>query len=88
MAGALAKVAMHAPAVPVIANVKAAPLSDPAAIRESLVAQVTGTVRWRECVAHMASQGVTLFVELGPARCSRALPRRTPRSPGHRHRHT
>lgn len=65
MAGALAKVAMHAPAVPVIANVKAAPLSDPAAIRESLVAQVTGTVRWRECVAHMASQGVTLFVELG-----------------------
>ncbi len=65
MAGALARVAMQAPAVPVIANVKAAPLNDPAAIRESLVAQVTGTVRWRECVAHMASQGVTLFVELG-----------------------
>ena len=65
MAGALAKVAMQAPVVPVIANVKAAPLNDPAAIRESLVAQVTGTVRWRECVAHMASQGVTLFVELG-----------------------
>jgi [acyl-carrier-protein] S-malonyltransferase len=65
MAEALGKVAMHAPAVPVIANVKAAPLSDPAAIRASLVAQVTGTVRWRECVAHMAAQGVTLFVELG-----------------------
>ncbi len=59
------QVAMHAPSVPVIANVKAGPLTDPAAIRESLVAQVTGTVRWRECVAHMAAEGVTLFVELG-----------------------
>jgi [acyl-carrier-protein] S-malonyltransferase len=65
MADALSKVAMKAPSVPVIANVKAGPLTDPAAIRESLVAQVTGTVRWRECVAHMASQGVKLFVELG-----------------------
>jgi [acyl-carrier-protein] S-malonyltransferase len=65
MAQALGKVGMHAPAVPVIANVKAAPLSDVAAIRDSLVAQVTGTVRWRECVAHMAAQGVTLFIELG-----------------------
>lgn len=65
MAEALSKVTMNAPVVPVIANVKAGPLSDPAAIRDSLVAQVTGTVRWRECVAHMAAQGVTLFVELG-----------------------
>ena len=65
MAEALEKVQMHAPAVPVIANVKAGPLTDPAAIRDSLVAQVTRTVRWRECVAHMAAQGVTLFVELG-----------------------
>mgnify|MGYP001220239215 CR=1 FL=1 len=65
MAEALSKVRMNAPVVPVIANVKAGPLTDPAAIRDSLVAQVTGTVRWRECVAHMAAQGVTLFVELG-----------------------
>lgn len=65
MAEALSKVKMNAPVVPVIANVKAGPLTDPAAIRDSLVAQVTGTVRWRECVAHMAAQGVTLFVELG-----------------------
>jgi [acyl-carrier-protein] S-malonyltransferase len=65
MAQALGKVGMHAPVVPVIANVKAAPLSDAATIRDSLVAQVTGTVRWRECVAHMAAQGVTLFAELG-----------------------
>jgi [acyl-carrier-protein] S-malonyltransferase len=65
MADALAKVAMKAPVVPVIANVGAAPLSDPAAIRASLVAQVTGTVRWRECVAYMAAQGVTRFYEIG-----------------------
>ena len=38
---------------------------EPAEIRARLVEQVTGTVRWRECVAHMAAQGVTLFVELG-----------------------
>ncbi len=65
MAKALAEVTMHAPAVPVIANVKAGPLTDAAAIRAALVEQVTGTVRWRECVAHMTASGVTLFVELG-----------------------
>ena len=65
MAEALAKVTMHAPAVPVVANVGAAPLIDPQAIRDSLVAQVTGTVRWRECVAFMAAQGVTRFYEIG-----------------------
>jgi [acyl-carrier-protein] S-malonyltransferase len=65
MADALSKVAMKAPVVPVVANVGAAPLTDPAAIRASLVAQVTGTVRWRECVGWMASQGVTRFYEIG-----------------------
>jgi len=65
MADALSKVAMNAPAVPVIANVMAGPLSDPAAIRQSLVKQVTGTVRWRECVGYMAQHGVTTFWELG-----------------------
>ncbi|MFT3988942.1 ACP S-malonyltransferase [Aestuariivirga sp.] len=65
MAEALSKVTMNAPSVPVIANVIAGPLSDPAAIRESLVRQVTGTVRWRECVGYMAQHGVTTFCELG-----------------------
>ena len=65
MADALAKVAMAAPAVPVVANVGAAPLSDPDAIRRSLVAQVTGTVRWRECVGYMAAEGVNRFYEIG-----------------------
>ena len=65
MADALSKVTMNAPVVPVVANVGAAPLTDPAAIRQSLVAQVTGTVRWRECVGFMATQGVTRFYEIG-----------------------
>jgi [acyl-carrier-protein] S-malonyltransferase len=65
MAEALTRVTMNAPVVPVVANVGAAPLTDPAAIRDSLVAQVTGTVRWRECVGFMAAQGVTRFYEVG-----------------------
>ncbi len=65
MAAALAAVTMNAPVVPVVANVGAEPLSDPVAIRASLVHQVTGTVRWRECVAYMAAQGVDRFCEIG-----------------------
>ena len=65
MADALSKVTMNAPVVPVVANVGAAPLTDPVQIRESLVAQVTGTVRWRECVGFMAGHGVTRFYEIG-----------------------
>ncbi|PZU85891.1 MAG: [acyl-carrier-protein] S-malonyltransferase [Chelatococcus sp.] len=76
MAEALAKVAMRAPVVPVVANVGAAPLSDPAAIRDSLVAQVTGTVRWRECVAAMAAAGVTDFVEAGSGKVLAGLVKR------------
>jgi len=65
MAEALAKVDMQAPVVPVIANVVAGPITDPAAIRAKLVEQVTGTVRWRECVAYMAAHDVKMFVEVG-----------------------
>jgi [acyl-carrier-protein] S-malonyltransferase len=65
MKEALAAVSMKTPSVPLIANVMAGPLSDPAEIRASLVKQVTGTVRWRECVAYMAAHGVTRFCELG-----------------------
>jgi [acyl-carrier-protein] S-malonyltransferase len=76
MRAALADVAMHAPAVPVMANVGAAPLSDVEAIRASLVAQVTGTVRWRECVEAMAAAGVDRFVELGSGKVLAGLVKR------------
>jgi len=65
MAAALADVAIRAPAVPLYANVTASPVTAPAEIRDLLVAQVTGMVRWRESVANMAAAGVTHFVELG-----------------------
>ena len=65
MAAALQTVTMHAPAVPVIANVVAGPISDVADIRRRLVEQVTGTVRWRECVGYMTAQGVNVFCEIG-----------------------
>jgi [acyl-carrier-protein] S-malonyltransferase len=66
MREALTSVAMKAPVVPVVANVTARPVSDPAEIKGLLVDQVCGRVRWRECVQWMASEGgVTKFVETG-----------------------
>jgi len=76
MAQALGKVSVKAPAVPVVANVLAKPVSDPAEIVRALVAQVTGTVRWRECVAFMASQGVTKFYEIGAGKVLSGLVKR------------
>jgi [acyl-carrier-protein] S-malonyltransferase len=65
MADALARAAVRAPLVPVYANVTAAPASAPDEIRDLLVRQVTGTVRWRASVEAMWAIGVTDFVELG-----------------------
>ena len=65
MAEALAAVTLRGPVVPVYANVTAAPVADPDRIRDLLVRQVTGMVRWRESVLAMAEAGVSDFVELG-----------------------
>jgi len=65
MATALAAAPLHAPSVPLVANVTASVVSDPDVIRRLLVEQVCGTVRWRESVLAMAALGVTGFVELG-----------------------
>ncbi len=76
MADALAKVEMALPAVPVVANVTARPVTDPAAIRDLLVAQVTGTVRWREGVLAMKEMGVATLVELGAGKVLSGLAKR------------
>ena len=76
MAQALAEVAVKPPAVPVVANVLARPISDPAEIVRALVEQVTGTVRWRESVAFMAAQGVTTFYEVGAGKVLSGLVKR------------
>ena len=76
MAEALGKTDVKAPAVPVVANVLAQPISEPAEIVRRLVEQVTGTVRWRECAAYMAGQGVTTFYEVGAGKVLTGLLKR------------
>ena len=76
MAEALAKVEIKVPAVPLIANVLAAPITDPAEIKRRLVEQVTATVRWRECVARMAADGVTTIYEIGSGKVLAGLAKR------------
>jgi [acyl-carrier-protein] S-malonyltransferase len=80
MADALGKVAMHVPKVPVMANVTASQVSDPAEIRRRLVEQVTGTVRWRECMLAMAAAGVTDFYEIGAGKVLSGLAGRIDKS--------
>jgi [acyl-carrier-protein] S-malonyltransferase len=76
MAEALATTTVNPPAVPLIANVTAAPITEPAEIKRRLVEQVTGTVRWRESVAAMAAAGVTDIVELGAGKVLAGLAKR------------
>lgn len=77
MSKALARIEIKAPAVPLIANVTAEPTTDPSAIRQQLVEQVTGQVRWRESALFMAAQGVDLFVEAGAGKVLTVMNRRT-----------
>ena len=76
MAAALAEVSIEAPIVPLVGNVSASAGSDPTAIRNALVAQVTGTVRWRESVEWMVGQGVKQFIEVGSGKVLTGLVKR------------
>jgi [acyl-carrier-protein] S-malonyltransferase len=76
MAEALAKVSIKPPVVPLVANVLARPITDPADIVRHLVEQVTGTVRWRESILFMAQAGVTSFYEVGAGRVLTGLIKR------------
>jgi [acyl-carrier-protein] S-malonyltransferase len=76
MAAALAGVTVKSPVVPVVANVLARPIRAPADIVDALVAQVTGTVRWRDSIVFMADAGVTQFYEVGAGKVLSGLVRR------------
>jgi [acyl-carrier-protein] S-malonyltransferase len=76
MANALSEVSVKPPRVPVVANVLAQSISEPADIVRSLVAQVTGTVRWRESILFMAQAGVTTFYEVGAGKVLTGLIKR------------
>lgn len=76
MAEALAAVTVQAPSVPVVANVRAEAVTEPDRIRDLLVAQITGAVRWRESVEWMTRAGVTEFWELGAGKALSGMVRR------------
>jgi [acyl-carrier-protein] S-malonyltransferase len=72
----LEKVAITAPAFPVVANVDAEPNADPARVKELLVRQVDGAVRWEDSVRFMVAQGVTHALEIGPGKVLAGLCKR------------
>ncbi len=76
MAEALAEAEIKAPAVPVVANVTAAAETSPDAIRDLLVKQVTGRVRWTESVGYMTGKGCEIFVEIGSGKVLSGLIKR------------
>jgi [acyl-carrier-protein] S-malonyltransferase len=76
MREALGAVRIGTPAVPLVANVEARPVTDPDVIRSCLVRQVTGTVRWRESIAYMAGEGVDSFYEIGAGKVLTGLVKR------------
>ncbi|MFA3917831.1 ACP S-malonyltransferase [Ruegeria hyattellae] len=80
MAEALAGVEIKAPAVPLVANVRAEAVSDPATIRQLLVEQITGSVRWRESVQFMAAHGVTGVWEIGAGKALSGMIRKIDRA--------
>jgi [acyl-carrier-protein] S-malonyltransferase len=80
MAEALETVEILAPTVPLVANVRAAAVTDPALIRSLLVEQVTGSVRWRESVGYMAQNGVTEIFEVGAGKALSGMIRRIEKS--------
>ena len=76
MAAELAKVDVKRPVVPVVANVVAAAIQEPDEIIQRLIEQVTGTVRWRECVAYMAAEGINDIYEIGAGKVLSGLAKR------------
>ena len=80
MALALTEVDIAAPALPLVSNVLASAVSDPAMIRSLLVEQVTGAVRWRESVMYLASEGVTEVWEIGAGKALSGMIRRIDRA--------
>ncbi|MGX1196690.1 ACP S-malonyltransferase [Parvibaculum sp. MBR-TMA-1.3b-4.2] len=82
MKAALAEVSMQAPAVPLVANVTASRVADAETIRNLLVEQVTGMVRWRESVLYMVDQGVTQLVEVGAGKVLTGMAKRIAKEAG------
>lgn len=76
MQAALAKTSLQPPKAPLIANVTVSPERDPRKIRDNLVLQVTGTVRWRESMLYMGGAGITRFIEIGTGKVLTGIAKR------------
>jgi [acyl-carrier-protein] S-malonyltransferase len=76
LAAALAELAVHAPRLPLVNNIDVAAESDPARIRDALVRQAWGPVRWVEVVLRLQAMGVTHLIELGPGKVLAGLTKR------------
>jgi len=79
MRAALSQVEVKGPAVPLVANVRASAVTEPAEIRQLLIEQVTGSVRWRESVQYMSGEGVTEIWEIGAGKALSGMIRRIDR---------
>ena len=84
LAEAIAEAPIHTPVCPIYQNVDAKPRTDPAVIRENLIAQLTAPVRWTQIVRNMLADGATEFTELGPGNLSRRSTPKPPPSPARR----
>src|SRR5579872_4374810 len=78
--GDLNKLAMQKPVYPVVCNVDAVPVSEAAVALQTLVGQVTGSVKWEQCMRFLIAQGVQTFIELGPGKVLCGLMRQIDRS--------
>ena len=79
MQEALESVVLTPPKVPIVCNVLAAPITDPAEIKSKLIEQVTARVRWRETIDYIAGEGVTKVAELGSGKVLSGLAKRISR---------
>jgi [acyl-carrier-protein] S-malonyltransferase len=73
LAAAIAATTFHQPVCPVVQNVVAQAVSDPAQIQENLIAQLTGPVKWTQSVQAMGAAGIGRFVEVGPGKVLQGL---------------
>lgn len=80
LAAVLEDVQLNAPVIPVLSNVTGAPHENADAIRANMVAQITGSVRWVECMQYLVVQGVTEGVECGPGKVLNGLMKRIDRN--------
>jgi [acyl-carrier-protein] S-malonyltransferase len=70
---AIENINFKTPRSPIVQNITAKPVSDPEQIKENIIAQLTGPVKWSQSIAEMAKLGVTSYIEVGPGKVLQGL---------------